>query len=245
VILRRPPLDPSTLPDDLGVDWSRWSDGRPYRLKRKKDFPNVDAGHARTACELAASRMGKAVRTVRDKFVPEKLIWIQFADAEIPEGNPCPICGSRRILRLHGGFARCPQCKAQLILAQPGLEALDEKDEPEEELDQATADGLKAAADAQKQREKFGERLRALENVHLERSGETAETELYNGWGEQDGARVLVLAEIEPGDGSTLTPDNVYERLRLVKALPAHLFEGLVSVDELAARPASDWDLVL
>ena len=45
-------------------------------------------------------------------MVPEKLIWIQFADYEIREGEPCPRCGGRRIYRLHAGFGRCPQCEA-------------------------------------------------------------------------------------------------------------------------------------
>ena len=30
-----------------------------------------------------------------------------------------------------------------------------------------------------------------------------------------------------------------------MKVLPAHLFEGLVDVNELAVRPDADWDLIL
>lgn len=229
---RRSAIDPATLPEDLGVDWSRWSDGRAYRLKRKKDFPNVNPGAARTACEQAAVKMGKVVRTVRDKMIPEKLIWVQFADAEIRIGEPCPRCGSRRILNLHADVARCPQCKAQLLLSQKGLEAINE-DEGE---DGAAPDGPDRA--------KFAERLRALETFHVSRSGEAGHNELYTGWGEREGVRYLVLAEFEPDEeGEDLTLENMEERVALVKVLPAHLFEGLVDVDELAVRPDSDWDL--
>ena len=226
---RRALLDPATLPEDLGVDWSRWADGRAYRLKKKKHFPNVEPGHARKACEAAAKRMGKVARTARDKMVPEKLIWVQFADYELPEGQPCPRCGSRRILRLHADFARCPSCKAQLLLSQRGLDAVIE-DEP---------DASQAA------QQKFAARLRALSHVHLERTGDTGETELYNGYAEQeDGSRVVVLAEFALDD-QELTAENMFERITHAKVLPAHLFEGLVDLEALAARPASDWDLVL
>ena len=230
---RRPALlDPSTLPEDLGVDWSRWSDGRAYRLKKKRDFPNVDPGHARTACEHAAAEMGKVAHTVRDKMVPGKLIWVQFADFEIREGEPCPRCGSRRILRLHAGFARCPQCNAQLILSQQGLESVLDED-------------AGAADDTPRVRQKFVDRLQALSQVHLERSADTGEAELYNGYGvQEDGSLVLVLAEFGPGE-EELSPENMFERLTLAKVLPAHLFDGLVDFEDLAAKPESDWDLIL
>ena len=110
---RSAPVDPTTLPEDLGVDWSRWADGRAYRLKRKKDFPNISPGHARTAAEHAAVKMGKVARTVRDKMIPEKLIWIQFADGEVGAGQPCPRCGTTLVLR-HGGEKEmnfCPACQ--------------------------------------------------------------------------------------------------------------------------------------
>lgn len=231
---RAAPVDPSTLPEDLGVDWSRWSDGRAYRLKRKKDFPNVNPGLARTACEQAATRMGKVARTVRDKMMPEKLIWVQFADAEIRVGEPCPRCGSRRILNLHAEIARCPECKAQLLLSNEGLEVMDE-----------AAAGDESSVPSAARRARMAQRLRGLENVHLQRSGEADHNDLYSGWGEQEGARFIVLAEFEPSeDGEEISLDNMDERVLVVKALPAHLFEGLVDVDELAVRPDADWDLI-
>src|SRR5437764_617 len=126
MLRRRPAIDRDTLPEDLGVDWSRWDDGRAHRLKRRRDFPNVDPGHARKAAEFAAHGMGRAIRTTRDKRIPDKLIWIQFADGYIEAGAACPRCGSRRLLRLHADFIRCPSCKAQLLLWAGGVEGLDD-----------------------------------------------------------------------------------------------------------------------
>jgi DNA-directed RNA polymerase subunit RPC12/RpoP len=228
------PIDPATLPEDLGVDWSRWADGRAYRLKRKKDFPNVSPGHARTAVELAATKMGKVARTVRDKMIPEKLIWVQFADAEIAAGQPCPRCGSRRLLNLHADVVRCPQCKAQLLLSNQGLEAIEA--EP--------ADGGETLSPAKRAR--LAARLQALQSVHLQLSGEPGHHELYTGWGERDGSRFIVLAEFDPPeDDEELTAEAIDQRIRELKVLPAHLFEGLVDVNELAVRPDADWDLIL
>ena len=232
MILRRgAEIDATTLPDDLGVDWSRWSDGRAYRLKRRRDFPNVDPGLARTACELAGSRMGKAVRTARDKRVPTKLIWVQFADAHVKPDEPCPRCGSRTLLRLHADFIRCAQCKAQLLLSMDGLDILDE---PQGE----SVVGPRA-------RGRFGAKLRALQNVHLERVGETAKTGIYNGYAEDNGTTIVVLAEFETSDGEEeLDTQNMYDRVARVKTFPAELFQGLVDVTELQARDEADWDLV-
>ena len=184
---RSAPVDPATLPEDLGVDWSRWSDGRAYRLKRKKDFPNVSPGHARTAAENAAVKMGKVARTVRDKMIPEKLIWIQFADGEVGAGQPCPRCGSRKLLNLHADVVRCPQCNAQLLLSSQGLEAIE-----------AEPAGAGESASPAK-RARLAQRLASLQSVHLQLSGEPSHHELYTGWGEQqDGSRFIVLAEFDP-----------------------------------------------
>jgi len=218
------------LPDDLGVDWARWSDGRAFRLKRKRDFPNVDPGIARSACELAAARMGKAVRTARDRRVPTKLIWVQFADAYVKDGSPCPRCGSRQLFRLHADFLRCPQCHAQLILSAQGLDALDEGE---------------GGTLGPRARERFGSRLKALESLHLDHAGQTETTEIYNGFGMAEETPVIVLAEFDHLDGEELTALNMYERVARVRVFPAELFGGLVNVTALRSRPDSDWDLVL
>jgi hypothetical protein len=234
VRLRAAPVDPATLPEDLGVDWSRWADGRAYRLKRKKDFPNVNPGLARTAAENAAVKMGKVARTVRDRMIPEKLIWVQFADGEVGPGQPCPRCGSRKLLNLHADVVRCPQCKAQLLLSNQGLDAI--------ETEPAGGGGSLSPA----KRGRLAGRLKSLDSVHLRLSGEPSHHELYTGWGEKDGLRFIVMAEFDlDPEGEELTAESIEARIRELKVLPSHLFEGLVDVNELAVRPDADWDLIL
>ena len=95
-------------------------------------------------------------------------------------------------------------------------------------------------------RARLTQRLLSLQSVHLQLSGEPSHHELYTGWGEQDGSRFIVLAEFDPSeDGEDLVSETIDQRIREVKVLPAHLFEGLVDVNELAVRPDADWDLIL
>jgi hypothetical protein len=105
--------------EELGADWERWAtDGRPHRLKRKRDFDDVDPALIKVAARNGAERLGKAVHTFQDPFFPEKFVWIQFADHRVVTGRPCP-CGGRRLFRLHKNFARCSVCGAQLLLKDP------------------------------------------------------------------------------------------------------------------------------
>jgi hypothetical protein len=102
--------------EELGVDWDRWAaDRRPHRLKRKRDFDDVDPALIKLAAKNGSERLRKAVHTFPDPFFPEKFVWIQFADHKVVTGNPCR-CGSRKLFRLHKNFARCGECGAQLLL---------------------------------------------------------------------------------------------------------------------------------
>ncbi len=226
---RAQPVAVADLPEDLGVDWARWSDGRAFRLKRKRHFPNVDPGIARTACELAAHRMGKAVRTARDRRVPNKLLWIQFADAYIAEGQPCPKCGSRKLYRLHADFTRCVQCNAQLIISAAGLDSFE---------DDTGRIGPRA-------RERFGARIKALTEVRLERAGETETSEIFNGYGMSEETPVIILAEFEKDEsGEELSVMNMFDRVSRVRVFPAESMARLVNVGTLRNRPETDWDLL-
>jgi hypothetical protein len=112
-----------------------------------------------------------------------------------------------------------------------GLDALDE---PEGE----SVVGPRARA-------RFGTKLRSLQGVHLERVGETTRTGIYNGYADDNGTRVVVLAEFEMLEGEEeLNAENMYDRVARVKIFPAELFGGLVDTTALEARPESDWDLV-
>ena len=230
-MIRRKAVNVDELPEDLGVDWARWSDGRAYRLKRKRDFPNVSPGVARSACEVAAHRMGKAIRTARDRRVPDKLLWIQFADAYVGEGKPCPKCGSRRLYELHAKFARCPQCKAQLIISSAGIDAFDD--------DNAAVVGPRA-------RQRLTARLKSLTDVRLEHAGENEASDIFNGYGMVEDTPVIILAEFEKDEtGEELSLTNMFDRVARVKVFPADSMSGLVDINTLRNRPESDWDLVL
>lgn len=220
---RAPVPEVDELGAELGVDWAQWADGRAFRLKRKRDFPNVDPGLARTAAAHGAERMGKVVQSVRDKQFPEKFIWVQFADHEIHIGDPCP-CGSRRLLRLHTHFARCPECRSQLLLLAPSL---DEDDAVE--------------VGSQK-----GSVLKELTDVRLDRLDRSGDAELYRGYGRQEtGDPVLLLVEVRAEPGEELSPEEALDRVQKVKKVPFEMLSDLLDVSTFLARDESDWDLVL
>ena len=176
--------------------------------------------------------MGKAVQAVKDKRFPEKYMWVQFADHEIGLGEPCP-CGSRRVLRLHTYFARCPQCHAQLLLS-PASVALADGDEDEHVEDEAEAPAGSAAA-----------RLERLTDVHLSRIRRSGEREVYRGYGEHDGTLVLVIAEFDAAAHEPLEPEIALDRAAAVQVVPLNQLDDLLDPSSLVRRDESEWDLVL
>ena len=202
--------------DELGVDWERVADGRPWRLKRKKHFGDVDPGMAMEAATNAARRMGKAVQTTRDRQSPKKYCWVQFADGRIRLGDPCS-CGSRRFYRLHPHFLRCVECNRMLI----------QSDSPNDEYESRAA---------------F--KLRKLSGVCLSRIDPTEEHEIYRGYGEWEGQPMLVRAEFEPEDGKSVTAEDAYQRIAKVEWLPFDGLSDIFDISALRGD-APDWDLVL
>lgn len=162
--------------------------------------------------------MGKVVLTTRDKRVPKKFIWVQFADARIKLGDPCP-CGSRRLLRLHRQFARCPECGSFLLLSKLG--------------------------DAEEKAPRAERTLRELSDVHLSwRSREGDLVDLYRGFGRLEGDPVFVLAQftVEP-DQEPISAENAFDRVMSVQVVP---FEELQEFGDLAPlEQRASWDLRL
>jgi len=98
------------------IDWEQIADGRVWRLRRGTHYEGSDRA-VLTAARAAASRMGKVVTMAREDFgATAGYVWVQFADAEVPFGDPCPRCGSTTLLREHAGYATCPRCAARLVL---------------------------------------------------------------------------------------------------------------------------------
>jgi hypothetical protein len=209
---------------ELAIDWPRWADGRAHRLTRKRHFANVKPSLIAKAAGAAAEAMGKVVVTGKDSQVPDKYIWIQFADFKVPANQPCR-CGSRRLHRVHTNFARCPQCKAFILLTDSEGE-----DDPTE----------KGSA----------RRLRALEDVHLERRPRPGErNELLRGFGRKNGELVFLIGElrIEPHE-EQFELEQFWARLVAVRVVPFSELGDLfgVSADEVAAAwQEREWDIVL
>ena len=203
--------------DDLGADWERWADGRAFRLKRKKDFPDVDPGKVRDAAQVAAKRMGKVVTTMRDKHFPRKYVWVQFADHRIKYGDPCP-CGSRRLLRVHKQYATCPQCKSFLLLSKVG--------------------------DVEEKAPRAERTLRELSDVHLAHRGRTGDVELYRGFGRLEEAPVFLLAHFTTEEEQgPVTPDDAFDRIANVQVVPFEELEEFADLTPL--EHAGGWDLRL
>jgi hypothetical protein len=209
---------------DLAIDWPRWADGRPHRLTRKRHFANVNPALIAKAAEAAAEEMGKVVVTGKDRQVPDKYVWIQFADFKVASNQPCR-CGSRRLHRVHTNFAKCPQCKAFILLTEP---------EDEEDPRDSTS----------------ARRLRALEDVHLERRGRSGQRyELLRGFGRKNGELVFLSGElrIEP-DEEQVELEEFWARLSAVRVVPLSELGDLfgVAADEVAAAwQEREWDIVL
>lgn len=94
-----------------GHTWDEYTDGRVWRLKRGRHFKG-DLRVAANECTEHAREIGRAVRILRDDFHKIAYLWVQFTDYEIPIGAPCPRCGSRKVVRTHEHFGRCPVCSA-------------------------------------------------------------------------------------------------------------------------------------
>jgi hypothetical protein len=226
--------------EELGIDWERWSDGMPHRLKRKRDFGDLEPDLVREAAKNAAKRMGKGVQASVDKMSPRgasRYVWVQFADHEIRVGDPCKGCGGRRLVRVHPFFANCAQCGARLLLAPKriedgeGIESLDEDEDGYE--DDAPDRGGRPRADRL---------LRELTEVRLARLEHIDDRETYRGYARLGKTRMLVFAQFRAAPGESLTPDDALERVVAVQALPLRQLEGLLDPSGLK-DPDEGWDL--
>ena len=105
-----------STPAGPAVDWEKIADGRVWRLRRGLHYEGSDRAVLASA-RAAAGRMGMVVSMAREDFGKSAgYVWIQFADAEVAPGDPCPRCGSTTLLSERPGFATCPQCAARLLL---------------------------------------------------------------------------------------------------------------------------------
>jgi hypothetical protein len=97
-----------------GLTWEELAEERvPRRLTRGKHFTG-DVRALQKEATAAGRSLGCAVRTVRDDFLRFAYLWVQFADHDVPLGEPCPACGNRELVRTHEQFGYCPRCHCSL-----------------------------------------------------------------------------------------------------------------------------------
>jgi hypothetical protein len=201
--------------DDLGLDWDRWADGHPHRLKRKRHLKGHPPHLVREAARNAAMQRGKVVQTLNyyGSF------WVQFSDYRIRTGEPCP-CGSRELVRLHPLYLRCSSCKAQLELQRSTI--FDEEGEEPSPLDDYSDIHLS----------------------YLERSPSGDVYRGY-GSDANDGTVLLFVEFEQRSDsgGGPLTPENARERVFSLRAIPLEELDGLVDPRTLVDH--GNWDMII
>ncbi len=227
--------------DELGIAWERWSDGLPHRLKRKRDFGDVDPDLVREAAKNAAGRLGKGVQTMverppkRKKRAKPRYVWIQFSDHEIRVGDPCK-CGGRHLVRIHPWYARCSDCGAQLLAPpKPGEEGtlIEAGDEA------MTTTGKSRAAGAGQMLGAPVRRPPRPVRPHRRRQGGLPRV--------RDDGRDPGVPDRpfpRPSVNERLRARDAYNRAVAVQVLPLRELNGIVDTSALT-DPGTTWDLVL
>lgn len=114
---QRPPVSaspPSSGPPER--DWTPWLDGRPRRLKRGKDYTGDPKPLVKNARE-SAEALGRFAVVSRDSQGKYEYVWVQFVDAEVELGRPCPVCGGTLLEKVQKHFLRCSTCGSVLVVA--------------------------------------------------------------------------------------------------------------------------------
>jgi hypothetical protein len=189
-----------------GLTWEELAKERsPRRLTRGKHFSG-DVRALQKEATGAGRRLGCAVRTVRDDFLRFAYLWVQFADHEVPLGEPCPACGSRELVRTHEQFGFCPRCRCSLAFSQRVV-----RKEPRG--DSSAPVVAEPAADA-KQDRKLRIRQRRMDaftdaRLAMDPAESDDEKETWYGRARYEGKDVLLRVIYPLRDGSRLPdPDN-------------------------------------
>lgn len=202
--------------DELGLDWDRWSDGRPWRLKRKRHLKGKTFPVVREAARNAAVRRGKVVQTL--SYIG--YVWVQFSDYRINLGDPCP-CGGRELEQVGKLFVRCRTCHAQLELQRTSL------------FDGDESSPLDAFSNIH---------LQYLE----ESDGADVYRGYGDDGGGQPVLLFVEFKRPKANAPQTpLTAETAGTRLRSLRAVPFAELAGIADTDSLVERRDDSWDLVL
>lgn len=256
------PREPVVTPNTVlrrGNTWQQFADGRVWRLKRGRHFAG-DLRVAAAEATRAAAEMGLAVRVLRDDFGKYSYIWVQFADAEIPLGAPCPRCDSRRIVQTHEHYGRCPVCgttfvfKGRLAPEEPREDVEPEGPEGEEPPVEPTGDAIPrqlgdevrggtAEGDAPASPALTARTLEFFDDVELRLLEADAESETWYGHGWTPvGIHALLLVRFLLGpDGERLPhPYLPGASVTRVRAFPAWPFARALDLDRLFPPDGED-----
>ena len=207
-----------------GLTWDALADGRVHRLKAGRHFEG-SVRELQKHAEAVAGGRGRAVRTLRDELGGRNhYLWIQFADAEVQVGSPCPRCGSLELRRLHGDFGFCPGCRMSLVFAAPR-----DSGEP---AATGTTDTVRAQLPAEKLR------LSRFTDVTLQSAGRWARFEFERGFGhDPEGQLHLILVRYPLGkDGVRKQRPNGTYRYD-ARAWPADAFADVIDWERLRSEP--------
>jgi hypothetical protein len=212
-----------------GLTWDALADGRVHRLKAGRHFDGSVRALQDHAVAVANGR-GRAVRTLRDELGGRnQYLWIQFADAEVTVGAPCPRCGSLELRRMHGDFGFCPACRLSVLFAAPRTSS--------EPGAAAVTQEVRAQPPAEKVR------LTRFTDVMLHPAGRWARFEFERGYGTDPEGRICLLLVRYPlgKDGVRKRRPNGSFRYD-ARAWPADAFVDVIDWDRLRTEPPDpDW----
>lgn len=112
-----PASAPSGAPATTERDWTPWLDGHPRRLKRGKHYTGDPKALVKNARQFAEA-LGRAAVASRDGQGKYEYVWIQFVDAEVELGRPCPVCAGTALAKVQKQFLRCESCGSVLVVAE-------------------------------------------------------------------------------------------------------------------------------
>lgn len=201
-----------------GPDWRTLVSGRPWRLRRFRDFSD-DVPTFVQSVRRVAEEMGKGVVVVPDRLDPTRYVWLQFADGEIVLGDPCR-CGSLRFERLAATLLRCRECESTFVQRQPPRQA-----RPEERRPEPVEDG--------------GLSLDGFVEVRLARFQKSDASADYIGIAtDRDRALTLVVVNVPLVDGAPVPDDasriGILHRVTFMRP----------GIGAAADRSKDEWDIV-
>jgi hypothetical protein len=185
----------------------------------------------RTEGRIAAREMGKVVIFTKDAANPTRFVWVQFADALLPLGQPCPRCDCRHLVQLNAEFARCSECGALLVIQR--LPDAEDVELQQREAAHAAADSVQTLAD--------------YSDIRLSLAETDATRERFIGYGFDEDGGLTLLHVVAPLAGGKRIPEPSSPTgfLCTISKTIAEPFGGAVDVADLRRAGTSDWDIAV